>query len=355
MKILLVYKPQTIPGKVSSGSDFYRLEMPHHHLGDAYPGVQLFCTDDILSFDDFPYDFVLFSRTIDLTGLTPHIVSKIKKQSKVVIDIDDYWFLGNGHILYEDWKKQGMSMTIQNGIALADYVICTTNHLAEKIKPVNKNVFVIPNAVYPEVYYQFVPNPVPRNGELRCGWLGGNCHSEDIELLYESCERLYFEKIPVKLFMSYAPTKEVLDGKSLGVYDYYELIFTNGRKNTNYQRIGVTDVYSYGQGYNFFDVALAPLKNTTFNTCKSELKIIEAGFHKKGLLVSKTKPYTDICNDKNSIVCDSKNDWFKGMKKYLNNPDMLSDHGEQLYRDVQRFHISVVNKYRHEVYKHICG
>lgn len=349
MKILLVYKPQQTFGKVTNGSDFYRLEMPHHHMGDHYKDVQLFSTDDVVSLNDFPYDFVIFSRTIDLTGLTPSIVMKIRKQSKIVVDIDDYWFLGTGHILYNDWKKQGMSMMIQNGIALADYVICTTKYLADRVRMVNKNVFVIPNAVYPEIYYQFVHNPIPSD-ELRVGWLGGNCHSEDMELLYYSCQMI--NGLPVKLFMSYAPKTDNAAG--MGVYDYYELILTDGRKNKNYQRIGVTDVYSYGQGYNLFDVALAPLKNTTFNTCKSELKIIEAGFHKKGLLVSKTKPYTDICNDKNSIICDNKMDWYKGVKRYMRNPNLLSDHAAQLNADVQRFHIKPVNELRYSIYKEIC-
>lgn len=351
MKILLVYKHQQNTGTVTSGSDFYRLEMPHHHMGDNYKDVQLYSTDNILSFNDYPYDIVIFSRTVDLDGRTPQIINKLKKQGcKVVLDLDDYWFLGQYHNLYTDWNNQGMSAIIQNGVELADHVITTTKYLAEKVKPFNKSVFVIPNAVYPEVYYQFVSNTIPSD-TLRFGWIGGNCHTEDIELLHESCERLYFEKLDVKLLMSYSPPPA--NATTMGVYDYYERILTAGLRNTNYQRIKTTDVYSYGQGYNHFDVALAPLKNTTFNTCKSELKVIEAGFHKKGLLVSKTKPYTDICNSNNSIICDNKLDWFKGIKKYYNNRNMVKDHAEQLFLDVQKYHIDEVNKYRYDVYKSI--
>ena len=146
----------------------------------------------------------------------------------------------------------------------------------------------------------------------------------------------------------------VHDGNKEGVYEYYKRIITNDYKNENYTALPTTDVYSYGLHYNSFDVALAPLRNTEFNTKKSELKVIEAGFHKKGLVVSDVKPYTDICNAKNSIVVKYSEDWVKGVKRLIESPALLEDLSEQLYLDVQKFHISEVNKKRWEVYQSIA-
>ena len=64
-----------------------------------------------------------------------------------------------------------------------------------------------------------------------------------------------------------------------------------------YRRRWTQDVTTYANNYNTFDVSLAPLVESEFNANKSQLKIIEAGFHKKAIIASETQPYTiDLIN-----------------------------------------------------------
>jgi glycosyltransferase involved in cell wall biosynthesis len=100
--------------------------------------------------------------------------------------------------------------------------------------------------------------------------------------------------------------------------------------------------------YNHFDVSLAPLVDSFFNNCKSQLKVIEAGFHKKAIIASETMPYTlDLVSavdqgkfmDKGNamLVPERKNhkDWAKHMKRLIDNPNLVEDMGNRLYETVK--------------------
>ena len=50
--------------------------------------------------------------------------------------------------------------------------------------------------------------------------------------------------------------------------------------NKKYVRVWTQPIGRYGSNYNLFDVSLAPILPSEFNANKSQLKIIEAGFHK---------------------------------------------------------------------------
>ena len=160
------------------------------------------------------------------------------------------------------------------------------------------------------------------------------------------------------------------------VWYNYEQIFTNDYKtiendeivkslfefkkgkelsSKNYRRVWTKPITTYATNYNLFDVSLAPLKEHTFNKVKSQLKVIEAGFHKKALIAQDYGPYKIDCVDgKNSLlVPTSKNHklWYKHIKKLINNPNLVKDLGEQLYEDVQKYHIKEVTKERASWYK----
>jgi len=115
---------------------------------------------------------------------------------------------------------------------------------------------------------------------------------------------------------------------------------------------------------------MAPLKEHDFNKNKSQLKVIEAGFHKKALIAQNFGPYQIDCvnlfesggaiNEKgNAILIDShKNhkDWYKAMKKLHDNPELVDLLGENLYNTVKdRYHIDIVTKTRAEFYKSLVN
>jgi len=124
-------------------------------------------------------------------------------------------------------------------------------------------------------------------------------------------------------------------------------------KNTVYD-IEINDVHSYNG-------------NGIINH-NSQLKVIEAGFHKKALIASETNPYLiDLVsavefggkynpNGNALLVPQSKNhkQWFQHMKRLLDNPSMIEDLGNKLYETVKvKYSLEKVNNDRAEFFKSI--
>jgi glycosyltransferase involved in cell wall biosynthesis len=140
-------------------------------------------------------------------------------------------------------------------------------------------------------------------------------------------------------------------------------------ENEPYRRRWTKEINSYATNYNTFDISLAPLVESVFNANKSQLKVIEAGFHKKALIASDTDPFTiDLIsavdegkfNDKGNalLVGTKKNhkDWARHMKRLIENPNMIEDMGNRLYETVKdTYSLKKVCQDRVEFFKSIIN
>ena len=139
-------------------------------------------------------------------------------------------------------------------------------------------------------------------------------------------------------------------------------------KNEFYQRRFTKPILLYGTMYNDADVVLTPLKNNnTFNQVKSQLKIVEAGAHHCPIICSNYGPYTidDIegkidGKQKGFLVDENESNsamkWYEYMKYYVENPDKIKEHGENLYNHVKNnYEISVTNQKRAELFKKLAN
>lgn len=266
-------------------------------------------------------------------------LDEIRKQcpdTKVVIDMDDYWRLNESHPSYFIYKESKMSEKILYHVKNSDYVTCTTEYLAKKIKPFNKNVVILPNSLNAEG--QFEPNPTT-SIKLRFGLTGGSSHNKDVELLDGVVKQLSPDVLDKIQF--------VLCGFDKGIYqiideqgnrttkqipweenqwtqierlltDDYRTISPRHKEFLNrfewkieynsdepYKRLWTRDIMNYGTIYNEFDVLLVPLLGNDFTACKSELKLIEASIMNKAVICSNVLPYT-ICGvnaiEKNGVI-----------------------------------------------------
>ena len=347
MRIGLIHNIQ------STGSALYRLEMPHAHLDNNYKGLAFYSAPNPFHISERGWqdlDVMICSR---MWGHDEHEIGYVRSQCdkynvRLILDLDDYWVLESGHPMYGIYREKGISQIIRNHIKVVDHVICTNDFLADKVRMLNKNVTVIPNCTY-SWYQQFVPNPT-KSDRVRFGWFGGAQHYEDIILMEQGMGVLADDKALDGRYMLY------LGGWNENeMYYRYEMIFSAYGKSKNYSRIQAADIYSYVGGYNFVDVCLAPLRDTTFNRCKSELKIIEAAAMGKALIASDVYPYNEVLrHGENALVVKESRprDWYKAIKMLTNDSEMREALAANLQADVkERFNVDHWGKVRMELYR----
>jgi glycosyltransferase involved in cell wall biosynthesis len=386
----------------------YRILDPFKYIGDNYSDE--FHVDIITNVeqnDEFfkNYDIVVFHSFIHQSSHEDNIerIKKLKSQGiKVVMDIDDYWAADQRHPLYHQIKANELPRKKVELMKASDYVTCTTEYFANTIrtKVGIKNVLVFPNAVNPNEP-QFQPNPT-KSEKIRFGWLGGSTHLHDIELLKSGISVINSNYDNVQFVLcgfdlrgnvteinQETNERRVRPIKPMETVWYkYEQIFTDNYKsvddlyrlnlhnftesnfdasNKKYVRVWTQPVGKYASNYNLFDVSLAPLHPSDFNSNKSQLKIIEAGFHKKPIIASETLPYTlDLTsafndgkfNDKGNglLVSPNRNhkQWAQHMKRLIDNPNMIEDLGNRLYETVKdKYSLVTVSENRTQFFKSI--
>ena len=344
------------------------------------------------------YDIVHFHRTITKDYVsTPKLIEKLHKMGIVTIaDIDDYWLPTREHPAHAMIMNNKLHEKIMDNLRAAQYVTTTTSLFAQEIKKLNKNVFVLPNAINSNEP-QFQEKTLPSD-KLRFGWLGGSSHLWDLKLLEGNFSKISNLKDQYDLYLcgfDVRGTVTEIDQRTgqqkqrpikpeETVWAQYEKIFTNNYQFVDenyknfllsykqeqyndenfYHRVWTLPVTSYAKNYSKFDVSLAPIKNHIFNRMKSQLKVIEAGFYKKAIIASDVGPYTiDLTHslqngnfvDGNALlVKEHRNhgDWSKFMKKLIQNPSWAEDLGERLYETVSKtYDLNIVTDTRAQIYK----
>lgn len=132
-----------------------------------------------------------------------------------------------------------------------------------------------------------------------------------------------------------------------------------GSEKEQYQRVFTRPITSFGNGYNNFQITLSPVFNShtaLFNKAKSNLKIVESGFHKNAIIVSEIDCYDEIVHGKNGLVVRNarSNDWAKFMKKLIVEPALREDIASNLHEMViNKYNITNITNKRAEFYNKI--
>lgn len=400
IKILVIPSDRT-------GVSYFRSTNPHLALENNYPDefhVDIDYEPQLHS-DEWlkQYDIIHYHRTLGPYEQMAQMNERLKKLGIVsIMDLDDYWAPGPHHPAYLLIKQSKMDEKIVDNLRMAQYITTTTPIFASEISKLNKNVFVLPNAIDP-TEYQFVPR-LEQSDRIRIGWLGGSSHEKDLEILRGVVGKLksdgLLDKIQFVLcgfdlrgthtdmiqIIDPVTKKPVIDPATgqpkveqrvrnikpnESVWYRYEKIFTDDYRIVSpeykeflhkfaqeeypnvhkepYRRVWTKPITSYATNYNLFDISLAPLEENIFNKVKSQLKVIEAGFHKKAIIAQDFGPYQiDLTNaiqyggtfdeTANGILVEkNKNhkDWYVAIKKLIKNPEMIKTLQENLHNTVK--------------------
>lgn len=374
-----------------TGVSWYRSTKPHIFLEEKYP-------DDFMVHIEYEpqlendewlkqYDIVHYHRTLGDYTTLPELLNRLDSLGIIsIMDLDDYWSPGPHHPAFLLIKNSGLDKLILNNLRISRNITTTTSIFANEIKKINNSVFVLPNAIDP-TEKQFTPNPEPSK-RLRIGWLGGSSHLKDLELINDVVGNIYREGLIdnvqfVLCGYDLRGTMTIIDEKTQqqtqrpikpteSVWYQYEKIFTDNYTtispeykdfllkfkneeyanvaNEPYRRVWTKPISTYASNYNLFDISLAPIEDNIFNEVKSQLKVIEAGFHKKAIIAQDFGPYQIDVNSaiqygggwdtaaNGILIKPSKHqtkDWVKAIKKLILQPELVTQLSENLHNTVK--------------------
>jgi len=407
IKVLVVPSDRT-------GVGYFRSTKPHITLENNYPDEFHVDIDyePRINDDNFlkKYDIIHYHRTFGPYEKCAELVNRCNDLGIVTImDIDDHWAPGKHHPAYLMIKQAEMDKKILENIKSAKNITTTTTLFADEIAKYNKtnNIYVLPNAIDPEEK-QYIPKP-SKSDRLRIGWLGGSSHLKDLEILEGVVSRLKSDGLMDKVQFvvcgfDLRGSVTMIDEKTgqqkqrpiqpmESVWYLYEKIFTNnyqsvsedyknflhkfkkgeyeGIENEPYRRVWTKPISTYATNYNLFDVSLAPIVEHNFNRVKSQLKVIEAGFHKKAIIAQDYGPYQidlenyyekpikgehlPVVNPNGNalLVKTNKNhkDWYRHIKRLILNPELVTELSDKLHETVKdTYSIDAVTKTRRELY-----
>jgi len=399
IKVLVVPSDRT-------GVSYYRSTIPHIKLEEYFPNEFHVDIDyePKLNNDEYlkKYDLIHYHRTLGDYNNLKNLLDRCDNLGiATIMDIDDHWSPGPDHPAWEIIKKHELDKKILNNLKVSKNITTTTKVFADEISKYNKNVFVIPNAIDTlEKQYQ---NNSEKSDRIRIGWLGGSSHLKDLEILkglvnkfksdglidkvqfvlcgydlrapFTTIDRNTGEQkqrpIKPKESVWYQYEKIFTDDYKIVSDEYRDFLLTFENKeypnviNEPYRRVWTKPITSYASNYNLFDISLAPLKESNFNKVKSQLKVIEAGFHKKVIIAQDFGPYqidigesyekggTINKNGNGFLISSAKNHklWYNHLKRLVENPKLISKIGENLYNTVNgRYDMKTVCQQRRELY-----
>lgn len=234
---------------------------------------------------------------------------------KVIYDIDDYFWdahvnrvqLGSEETKAEVIKKQALPV-----IAACDAVTCSTPELAAIVRPINPNVYIVPNAIdfHFRDWVTDAPRPEEAQGKIVIGWSGGAWHEGD----FDGCGKALRDTLLAH------PECHFIGQGDAGVVSRWVLQMRLPRR-----RCCVVDRFPFDthpSAYGLFDIGIAPLAPNAYNRCKSELKLMELGAKGLPYVATRIAPYNrfhKMTGGNGGCLVGSYKEWREGLEVLICN------------------------------------
>ena len=229
------------------------------------------------------FDIIVFQKIQNKNALT--IIETLKKKypkTKLIAELDDSVGDINPSNIYSDRIKNEHTYAAQH-LQLSDAAICSTEYLKKQVAMIvpETPVYVAPNCVNYDLW-QFKEADQLKKKKKRLGYVGALGHDEDLKIAYRAVMDLYKQKKmqnwefviryggflpdwlkPVDGFIDFEPV-------SVHISEYPQFLYD-------------LDI----------DLALAPLRDTNFNRCKSNLKWLEWSSMGVPLVGSDVEPFME--------------------------------------------------------------
>lgn len=196
----------------------------------------------------------------------------------------------------------------------------STPQLAREYDPYSSRIYVIPNYLDKEKW----DNPVVKrvDGKIRIGWCGGNAHADDLKMVSLVLDKIVKEYKGKVIFETMGMTGQELQG-----------VFPMKLRNDVCSECGYEGEMHHYPGEDLenypivlatrgWDIVIAPILNTAFNNCKSDLKIKEYAALGYPVVASLRTPYLEANkNGAEMLFADTFDEWYNSIKELIENTE----------------------------------
>lgn len=270
-------------------------------------------------------DIIVFHRPNDDRAFK--VAFELKKLGKkIVYDNDDTYKNFTGLEQHLVKPLEYVDKWTDEFIKHADLVTCSTEFLAEEYRKLNKNVVVLPNCVDPMDW----PDEPQRNtnGKVRIGLVGSVTCNQDFEPIKDLLPKLC-ERDDVEIVMFGLPAKT--NSKVMRMYKN-EYAFWDKLKIEWHPFVNVSDYIEKLDSLKL-DLMLIPRHWDYFNSCKSNLKFLEASMLKIPVIAQAfpdgKSPYQDTDDAKHMILVEDNSKWEEETKKLIKDAGLRKQMGER--------------------------
>lgn len=262
-------------------------------------------------------DIWVFSPMADVEAMTLVRANAMFTGAKLVMDVDDDPFsVDKEHpgYAYHKAHEQDMKFQLKN----CDAVTTTTEELKKVLKKYNDKVFVVPNGIDKNIW-KLKKQKKRTDGRIRLGWIGSGSHMVD-RIVVEKAIKTIMEKYPQ--------------------VDFYHagMCLVEGAENREFSFRGTKGYEEYPEFLNGLDldIAIAPIKDTQFNRCKSNIKWLEHSMLKTPMVLSDVTPYKMVKHGETGFLAKTTEDWVTYLSLLIENPAERKRIGENAYRSVNQ-------------------
>jgi glycosyltransferase involved in cell wall biosynthesis len=210
-------------------------------------------------------DGVIIQRTAIPSSMVKNLITVLTKSDiPYSLDLDDDLLDvpadKDPHRTYENYKP-----ALRHLIASAFTMTVSTPALQEKMKTMHPRVVLLPNQLS-DRNWRVAPEPRLADNTVRALYMGTSTHDDDLALVLPALDSVAQSCPNFRLSLVGVTTrKDLMNGRS-----WLEILDVPTTDYVNFTKW----IHSQTQR---FDFAIAPLRDTSFNRYKSDLKLLDCG------------------------------------------------------------------------------
>jgi glycosyltransferase involved in cell wall biosynthesis len=265
------------------------------------------------------FDIVMASNPHGDPNLMPVLATCSGAKIPVVLDLDnDFAQIPNTHPIYQEYGLDlpDKMRAYTAALLMADQITVPSVMLAETLTAAGHPARVIPDGWIRR--NNLWEKGVRRRHTVNIGWIGPAGQEEDMAMIRRMVLRILRE----------FPHALLVIGGDAQVYQLFDRLPESRRL---FLPPVQTDDYPYLLGQ--VDILLVPMRDTPFNRCQSDRRLVEAGARRLPWIASPIPAF--VAWEAGGLIADTPDEWFSYLRQLILDADLRSTLGQAGWRKAE--------------------